>query len=104
MEAESVEDNGTGICFNVYVYNVQPYITIDYATGENWESADADAVQEEQTAQGEQTYIINENTGKFHRPDCSGVKDIKEKNKREFTGVRSELVSEGYEPCGKCKP
>lgn len=33
MEAFSVEDNGEGICFNVYVYNVQPGIIIDYATG-----------------------------------------------------------------------
>ena len=35
MEAESVEDQGEGICFNVYVYNDQPGITIDYATGES---------------------------------------------------------------------
>lgn len=35
MEAYSVEDNGKGICFNVYVYNVQPGITIDYTTGES---------------------------------------------------------------------
>lgn len=35
MEAYSVEDNGKGICFNVYVYNVQPGIIIDYATGES---------------------------------------------------------------------
>ncbi len=33
MEARSVEDNGEGIEFNVFVYNVQPGITIDYATG-----------------------------------------------------------------------
>ncbi len=38
MEALSVEDNGEGICFNVYVYNVQPGVTIDYATGESWEN------------------------------------------------------------------
>lgn len=37
MEAESVEDNGKGISFNVYVYNVQPGITIDYRTGESKE-------------------------------------------------------------------
>ena len=38
MEAFSVEDNGEGICFHVYVYNNQPGVTIDYATGQNWES------------------------------------------------------------------
>lgn len=36
MEAESVEDNGAGIKFNVYCYNVQPGIGIDYATGDSW--------------------------------------------------------------------
>lgn len=35
MEAYSVEDKGEGICFNVYVYNVQPGIKIDYLTGES---------------------------------------------------------------------
>ena len=35
MEAESVEDRGEGIQFNVYVYNCQPGIEIDYATGES---------------------------------------------------------------------
>ena len=35
MEAESVEDNGEGILFNVYCYNVQPGIVIDYATGDS---------------------------------------------------------------------
>ena len=38
LEAFSVEDEGEGICFNVYVYNVQPGISIDYATGESWEN------------------------------------------------------------------
>lgn len=37
MEAFSVEDEGEGVCFNVYVYNVQPGVAIDYATGESWE-------------------------------------------------------------------
>ena len=36
MEAYSIEDNGTDICFNVYVYNVQPEIAIDYETGESY--------------------------------------------------------------------
>ena len=36
MEAMSVEDGGEGVYFNVYAYNVQPGIGIDYATGDNW--------------------------------------------------------------------
>lgn len=38
MEGYSVEDRGESICFNVYCYNVQPGVVIDYATGESWES------------------------------------------------------------------
>jgi DNA-entry nuclease len=33
MEAWSIEDNGQGVAFNVFVYNVQPGITINYADG-----------------------------------------------------------------------
>ncbi len=36
MEAYSVEDSGEGVCFCVFVYNVQPGIEIDYATGESY--------------------------------------------------------------------
>ena len=36
MEAFSVEDGGEGICFNVFCYNVQPGVEINYSTGENW--------------------------------------------------------------------
>ena len=118
MEAESVEDDGAGVCFNVYVYNVQPQITINYATGDNWESdtveSDKDLSEYDETdrledpegswAEEEQTYILNVNAHKFHLPECSGAKDMKEQNKREFTGTRSELIEEGYEPCGSCNP
>lgn len=37
MEAKSIEDDGEGICFNVYCYNVQPNVQIDYKTGESHE-------------------------------------------------------------------
>lgn len=36
MEGWSVEDDGEGICYNVFCYNVQPGVVIDYATGQNW--------------------------------------------------------------------
>ena len=100
MEAESVEDEGEGVSFNVYVYNVQPDITIDYATGDNWESSgDNTGAKDEEI-----TYILNTSTHKFHLPDCAGAADIKEKNRQEYTGTRDELISDGYEPCGRCHP
>lgn len=99
MEAWSVEDEGEGICFNVYVYNVQPGITIDYATGESY-LADAD----DKTESDNILYIINLGSEKFHFPDCSGVKTMKEENKEEYRGCREDLLKRGYEPCGKCNP
>ena len=36
MEAYSVEDNGEGVCFHVFIYNVQPGVVLDYSTGDNW--------------------------------------------------------------------
>lgn len=45
MEAESVEDGGRAIRFNVFVYNVEPGVKIDYVTGDNWESSEVPAVK-----------------------------------------------------------
>ena len=112
MQAESVEDDGVGISFNVYVYNVQPYVVIDYKTGENWEGDEiaepegkwADGTEAEPSDTKEQMYILNKNTKKFHKPECSGAKKIKVKNKGEYTGSRQTLIDEGYEPCGNCNP
>ena len=50
------------------------------------------------------TYILNTNSKKFHYPSCSSVDDMKESNKREFTGTRDEVIAMGYDPCGRCKP
>ena len=106
MEAESVEDDGEGVSFNVYVYNVQPDITIDYATGENWETPENETAGNPSSGDtsGQQTYILNTNTRKFHLPDCSGAAEIKGKNREEYTGTREKLTSQGYEPCGRCHP
>jgi len=97
MEAWSVEDQGEGVCFHVYAYNVQPDIVIDYATGESW-LAGEDGPQET----GE--YILNVSSKKFHRPDCSGAASMSKANRKEYTGSRAGLIAQGYEPCGQCKP
>lgn len=96
MEALSVEDGGAGVCFHVFVYNNQPGITIDYATGESWENEDADAEKEH--------YILNTSGRKFHKPDCVSVGEMKEENKQDYRGSRANLVAQGYKPCGNCKP
>ena len=112
MEAKSVEDNGEGILFNVYCYNVQPGITIDYATGESQLSNDggssAGSTEGNKEAENEQktesTYVLNTNTKKFHLPSCSSLNQMNERNKGEFTGTRDELIQQGYEPCKRCHP
>lgn len=112
MEAKSVEDPGVEFC--QFAYNVQPGITIDYATGNSHETTEEEAKQQASKSQSTKssssskssntTYVLNTNTKKFHKPDCPSVKSTKEENKTEWTGTREELIAAGYEPCGRCKP
>lgn len=96
MEAISLEDEGEGLCFNVYCYNVQPGVEIDYKTGESWEA---------EIAEGEEkAFILNINSKKIHLPTCSGVGDISEKNKQEYSGSIEKLLVSGFVPCGMCNP
>ena len=124
MEGKSVEDNGDGVLFCVFAYNVQPGVTIDYATGESYADGTDGVTAEPETASQvtddaassqamdnaaaelseEQTYILNTNTQKFHKPDCKSVETIKPQNYAEFTGAREELLAAGYEPCKNCNP
>lgn len=99
MEALSVEDDGEGISYNVYVYNIQPGIEIDYATGDSWETEEEDSA-----AKGGTSYVINRNTMKFHLPSCSSVEKMQEENRENYTGDREQLIENGYEPCGSCNP
>lgn len=114
MEAQSVEDDG--IQFNVFCYNVQPGVGIDYATGDSWPddltptSDQFPAATEDSAASGTpedpvgNTYIININTGKFHYPTCRSVKQMNDSNKKEVIDNRDNLISQGYSPCGNCNP
>lgn len=145
MEGYSIEDQGEGICFCIFAYNVQPGVTIDYRTGESRLSEDrepgdvntvdvplaatpAPAISMPPTAtlspaiveppsagptQPEQeedvpaltvTYIVNTNTGKFHYPSCSSVRQMNEENKWRFSGTADELLQKGYVPCQRCRP
>lgn len=100
MEAYSVEDCGKGVSFHVFVYNIQPGITIDYATGESW----TDDSKTEENTEAEDGYVLNTNTHKFHKENCESVRDIAGSNKEVYTGNREDLINVGYEPCKRCKP
>ena len=105
MEAYSVEDDGDGICFNVFVYNVQPQITIDYATGEssyNGTVIEPDDDDDYQTQSA--SYILNKNTKKIHLPSCYSVDQMKESNKEYYTGDIDDLLGRGYSRCKNCNP
>lgn len=52
----------------------------------------------------EASYILNTNTKKFHYPNCSSVDQMSDKNKKEVTSSREEIIQQGYSPCGRCKP
>lgn len=60
--------------------------------------------QRKDTQPSETDYVVNINTGKFHYPPCSSVKKMKESNKMFYTGMRDDLISQGFSPCGNCHP
>lgn len=93
--------------FNIFCFNVQPGIEIDYATGNSWESGDMPLEKEDTDIEltgTESTFIINTKTNKFHKESCGSAKTINEENKEVYIGIADELIIEGYEPCGKCHP
>ncbi len=123
LEAYSVEDGGEDICFNVYVYNVQPEIVIDYATGEsrydkntdyaetaiNGEAGNAPLppVDEGGEDEGEAptgSYVLNTSRKKIHLPTCSSVDNMKPENKATSDKAKEELLEDGYTACGVCRP
>lgn len=99
MEAYSVEDNGDGVCFNVYCFNVQPGVEIDYLTGDSKLKE-----QSEQNPDSENSYILNTNSKKFHQTNCDSAKDISDKNRQDYKGSRNALILQGYSPCKSCNP
>lgn len=105
MEAYSIEDDGDGICFNVYCYNVQPGITINYATGDSSGPSSSTTISPSSTEQNDSnnnqasngTKVWVPKTGsKYHsRSGCSNMKNPSQVTKQE-------AERQGYEPCKKC--
>lgn len=131
MMAESVEDGGEGVAFNVFCYNVQPGVVIDYGTGESMLEEDATPLPDvsgaesvpgaasEGTDAGEASekgatgsneskgvaeYVLNTNSKKFHLPSCSSVDQMSPKNREDVEDTRENLIAKGYDPCKRCNP
>ena len=102
LEALSMEDDGDGICFNVYVYNNQPGITINYADGTS--RLEREEADDATTQTADVRYILNTNSKKFHLNTCAQAEKMSAENKDTFTGDRQELIEQGYVPAGCCKP
>ena len=96
MTVWSCEDQGKGMSFNVYCFNVTPGAEINYVNGV--------VTTEEQAQQEPRLYVVNTRSGVFHYPSCEGAQSIYKKNRKEVTATRKELTDQGYVPCGYCEP
>jgi len=98
--------DGTSITWNVAPCN-------DYSAGDK---NDKPAQPQKQSSQNKSSneisskttvsteYILNTSTKKIHYPDCKSVKQMSEKNKKSTAQSRDSLISQGYSPCGNCRP
>lgn len=109
MEALSIEDNE--ICCNIYAYNVQPGIAINYLSGCSKQDGEwckklfnRENVYTTNAEKGTQDYILNINTNIFHNPRCNELNHVKEENKIAFKYPRQFLVDNDCNPCKNCKP
>lgn len=85
-------------------------ITFNTSSSDSWtpgeesnNTTNADISNNEQEIQ-EGNYVINKNTKKFHKADCSSVKKMTDNNKEYTKLSREELIQEGYSPCSICEP
>ena len=100
IEAYSVEDSGQGVEFNVFVYNVQPDITINYQDGTSSGSGQiVDGVVKDNEEHNSEAVIGNKNTKVYHDNDCGSLP--KEEN-RTYFGSENEAVDAGYTPHSSC--
>ena len=113
MEGYSVEDNGAGVNFCVFCYNVQPDIKINYADGESSQNDSTNKgtgftgyTNESATETGSSinSYVVNTSSKKFHKADCKNANKISDKNKEIVNESRDELIGDGYKPSKCCNP
>ena len=97
MEAKSVEDDGAGVTFNVYVYNVQPYVVINYETGESYQTEEL-ATPEGEWAPGTEAEVTDKNymiLGFLHAmKDIRTIPDSNVKDSVKILSAKIGVMSE----------
>ena len=100
MESDCLEcDESADYC--VFVYNMQPGITIDYRTGESRLTGTVDVPE---ISTGEPTFVLNTGTKKFHILTCSKAPAENSDNYKLSYDDRDVVIANGYSPCGICNP
>ena len=98
MEAKSVEDTGEGIEFNVFVYNVQPGITIDYATGASaLASEEIHSKKSSNNSSNKKTIIRGNSKSKIYH--CPGQRDYENMSDSVYLinfNSEEEAIAAGY--------
>ena len=97
MEAKSIEDDGKRVCFNVYCYNVQPGIIIDYRTGES-------AISEnfEEINPSDNIHTLDTDKMIYHSTDFEDIKNIRDGYNWQINAEHDWMKELGYSPCNKC--
>lgn len=92
------EENGHAVGYNEAMRDMQTGGAASKSAPVRSASGTADADP------AEKDYVINTNTGKFHKTSCASVQSIKDKNRSDRTCTRDALIAAGYEPCQRCDP
>lgn len=98
MEAMSVEDDGEGIKFNVFIYNIQPGVTIDYSTG-NSSLLDEKVNSDETTSSSNTNSTVirgNSNSKIYHCPGQANYEDMKASKNLIIFNSEDEAIAAGY--------
>ena len=96
-----MSDVGNAIYLQKFANSISPFV----GSSSTSSTRSSPVVSQADTTQSSRyTYVLNTSSKKFHLPSCSSVNDIKNKNRKDYTGSRESLISQGYSPCKKCNP
>lgn len=103
LEAWSVEDQGQGLALNVYLYNVQDGVSIDYKTGyPTITDTSEDTLSGNISHSATRDLILNTSSKKFHLASCRMASRIAPRNRQEVQDSIDHLEAQGYKPAQCC--